>query len=55
MQLSRVGEVCVVWIVVGRGIAGRMVGGSLRRRPLRGVGVFEQVILRHLQLVDGYC
>lgn len=30
-----------------------MVGGLKRRRLLRGAGVFEDVSLDHLQLVDG--
>jgi hypothetical protein len=55
MQLSLVREVCVVLIVVGRGIAGSMVGGLLRRRLLRGAGVFEHVSRARLQLVDGCC
>lgn len=55
MQLTLVGEVCAVWIVVGGGTVGRMEGGLLRRRLLRGAGVFEHVSLDHLQWVDGCC
>jgi hypothetical protein len=44
-----------VWTVVGWGIVGMMVGGLLRRRLLRVAGVFEDVSLDHLQLVDGRC
>lgn len=55
MQLRLVGEVGVVWIVVGGGTIGRMEWGLSRRRLLRGAGVFEHVSLDHLQWVDGCC